>query len=60
MPKKEYWLIIKNDETQYAKEKQRICNILNDKYNNNEVYKQKRKEQALAYYYRKKALKNEN
>ena len=58
MPTQKYWLIIKNDETRYAKEKERICDILNDKYHNNEVYKQKKKEQALANYYRKKALKN--
>lgn len=58
MPNKEYWQIIKSDETRYTKEKERVCNILNDKYQNDENYRQQRKEKALAYYYRKKEEKN--
>jgi len=58
MPTKEYWQIIKNDETRYTKEKERVCNILNDKYHNDENYRQQRKEKALAYYYKKKNERN--
>lgn len=58
MPTKEYWQIIKSDETRYTKEKERVCNILNNKYQNDENYRQQRKEKALAYYYKKKTEKN--
>jgi len=54
MPSHHYWIEIKNDIERYNNEKMKISEHLNHKYRTDPDFKEKRKKQALDYYYRKK------
>jgi len=49
-----YFTVIKANEDRYTKEKQRVCNILNEKYKNDEEYREKCKERSRIYRLKKK------
>ena len=51
-----YFRVIKADEDRYAKEKQRVNNILNEKYKNDEEYREKCKERSRLYRLKKKKI----
>ena len=54
-----YFTVIKANEDRYAKEKQRVNNILNEKYKNDEEYREKCKERSRLYRLKKKEQKND-
>ena len=54
-----YFTVIKANEDRYAKEKQRVNNILNEKYKTDEEYREKCKERSRLYRLKKKEAKND-
>jgi hypothetical protein len=47
----------RNEHPEYREaEREKYREIESNKYKNDEVYRQKKRERALAYYYKKKAL----
>jgi hypothetical protein len=55
---KYYHEVVKSNPERLDKERERIRVICKDKYDNNEEYKQKKREQALANYYKRKERAN--
>ena len=49
---------IKADPEKYAKEREKVRTILKNRYHNDEDYKQHKREQALANYYKRKERAN--
>ena len=49
-----YFSVIKADEERYLKEKERVKNIINEKYKNDEEYREKCKERSRLYRLKKK------
>ena len=54
-----YFTVIKANEERYAKEKQRVNNILNEKYKTDVEYREKCKERSRLYRLKKKEQKND-
>lgn len=54
-----YFSVIKADEERYLKEKERVKNIINEKYKNDEEYREKCKERSRLYRLKKKEEKND-
>jgi len=53
--------VYRNNHPEYCeKERSKWRDIEHEKWKTNEEYKQKKKEKALAYYYKKKELKKFN
>jgi hypothetical protein len=51
---KYYYEKVKPNEEKYNQEKERIRTYCKNRYDNNEEYKQKKREQALKNYYNRK------
>jgi len=49
-----YFSVIKADEDRYTKEKERVRNIINEKYKSDEEYRDKCKERSRLYRLKKK------
>lgn len=54
-----YYYVIKADPTKLEKERERVRSILNNRYNNDLEYREKRKEYSKQYRLRKKQEKQQ-
>jgi hypothetical protein len=54
-----YFPVIKANPEMYEKEKARVCKFYNEKYKNDEEFREKRKQYQKQYRLRKKKEKND-